>query len=98
MSRLKSRIERLEARIAADDSPELLLIELCHLIKLQDPEAFRRKAMDPACQNQLNMQAALNSPTPKRVLRYFRRMQREQQTEAAAPPSDRTLGNTPPAA
>jgi hypothetical protein len=72
MSNLKSRIERIEKRVAVDEKPYLTMSELCHYIKLADPEGFRREAMDPACHDS-NMHEALHFPTPKRVIRLFLR-------------------------
>ena len=89
VNKLKSRIEAIEKRIEIDEGP-LTLIEILYAIKLENPEAARRYAMDPTCHDHRLWQEVVNSPTPKRVIRYFRRQQLEQLTKAPASSSDRT--------
>jgi hypothetical protein len=74
VSNLKTRIERIEKRLAVDESPLVTLEELVHYVQLQDPAGFRRKATDPNCRDSL-MKQVLDQPPPKRILRLFRRVQ-----------------------
>ena len=87
MRNLNSRIERIEKRVALDENG-LTLTELVHCMKLEDPEGFRRDATDPACRDRM-MQEVLNSPTPKRVIRRFRRQQLEQLKKVPASPEEK---------
>jgi hypothetical protein len=45
----RSRIERIEKRVAIDEKPTMTVGELYHYSKLRDPEGFHRNAMDPHC-------------------------------------------------
>jgi hypothetical protein len=74
VSKLEARIKRIERRVAIDEKPGPTPIDPRHYIKLQDPEGFRQKAMDPNCRL-LSMRHAVDSPTPKKVIRLFRRVQ-----------------------
>jgi hypothetical protein len=71
VSKLEARIKRIEKRVAIDEKPPLTMEELHHYIKLKNPEWLRQKAMDPHCNG--NVYNALNTPTPKKIIRMFRR-------------------------
>jgi hypothetical protein len=66
---LKSRIERIEQRVAME-KPVLSLVDACHYLKLSNPEWFQREAADPACRDWAMLEA-LNAPIPKKVKRLF---------------------------
>jgi hypothetical protein len=69
---LKSRIERIEKRVAADEKPIQEWLDVYYYMKVLDPEGLRRDAMDSRCWYHNNAHEALNSPTPKRILRQVR--------------------------
>ena len=72
MRNLKSRIDRIEKRVAIDEKPMLTWEELHHYWRLEHPEEFRQGAVDPASWCHDIAKHIEHCPTPKRVLRLYR--------------------------